>query len=738
MENFIFFDGSGNVSLSNEGVVLGSEVNAKGFGEGESFILAESGNVTVDSKIFELDALENIPTKITVTGAENGFIFSREITKESEEYLGYYDSPDIGKISTEKFISLGDDNYTIKTDSIGLEEVIGVSDGVTVIGGATLGDENTFSYYDLITDAEGNFTIDKRAYKVVGDSNVRIRARFEDNDSYASKISDLNGTISGDFSGGEFKISNSGAMKIFNDTDIDIVADENYFEIRGLDIGAGLQVSEAGNYIVNSTSIYANAGDIIVGKSDGTAWVASENNIDNGFNNSSLVIGTENADAILNKATSVTIDALGGNDLIVNNADSTVTAAEFGNLIYAGTGDDTIYNHHTYNPTIYGGEGNDSIAVSRGHKTFADGGEGNDIIIGQFANSSGSDWAMGGYATILGGNGDDYINTGYTNDSSIDGGAGNDTIITNGKNSTIDGGKGNNLIQLATERNDTQGQYIIFDGQTTIEGFNFGFGEGADTVYFKNNAPACDFKDEGFTLYGENGQDNYSSLTFAGDHNTTKLNFYYEKENKIVKAVFLPSDAWYTVEEGDFFDDENTADDTKKETYFVGASATPNQGINFSNISEPLNVTLNTEYEIPDVNFWVNNIHSIVGGAGDTTITGSEKSDTIIGGSGNANLWGGSLSANDILVGGDSKNIFRYYSGNGNDTIRGTNNDDEIIFSDISLDQIVSTQITPYSVSIYLNDGGSVYVEGRSDVTYQLADGSKYSANHETLSWDSK
>ncbi|MBR4153467.1 MAG: hypothetical protein IKT98_10985 [Selenomonadaceae bacterium] len=63
---------------------------------------------------------------------------------------------------------------------------------------------------------------------------------------------------------------------------------------------------------------------------------------------------------------------------------------------------------------------------------------------------------------------------------------------------------------------------------------------------------------------------------------------------------------------------------------------------------------------------------------------------------------------------------------------------DGVILADISLDQIVGTKISADSVDINFKDGGSLHVEGNSDVTYQLADGSSFSANHETMNWHSK
>lgn len=123
---------------------------------------------------------------------------------------------------------------------------------------------------------------------------------------------------------------------------------------------------------------------------------------------------------------------------------------------------------------------------------------------------------------------------------------------------------------------------------------------------------------------------------------------------------------------------------------------------------------------------------------GNTSLVGNEFDNTILAGHSDSSLWGGFTSSNDLLVGGNSRNTFFYCMGNGNDTIQGTNDKDFVILADVSLDQIIETSITADSVSIRFNDGGSLQIQGTSDVTYQLADGSKYSANHQRLEWDSR
>ncbi|MBR4152393.1 MAG: hypothetical protein IKT98_05485 [Selenomonadaceae bacterium] len=122
---------------------------------------------------------------------------------------------------------------------------------------------------------------------------------------------------------------------------------------------------------------------------------------------------------------------------------------------------------------------------------------------------------------------------------------------------------------------------------------------------------------------------------------------------------------------------------------------------------------------------------------GKNTLAGNEIDNTILAGKGDASLWGGN-GGDDLLVGGNSQNLFFYCNGNGNDTIRGTNDGDGVILAGISLDQIVGTKISGNAVDINFKDGGSLHVEGNSDITYQLADGLSFSANHEQAVWLSK
>ncbi|MBR5435998.1 MAG: hypothetical protein IK120_03950, partial [Muribaculaceae bacterium] len=281
-----------------------------------------------------------------------------------------------------------------------------------------------------------------------------------------------------------------------------------------------------------------------------------------------------------------------------------------------------------------------------------------------------------------------------------------DTIIAGTGKTTIDGGDGKNLIDL----NNSSAAQIVLNGQTTVEGFQTGFGEGTDTVYIKGESPAVDFKADGLTLYYDD--DKTKSLTFSDINKTEKLNLYYEQSLKAVAEVFIADDEWYSVTENDL----SVRDDS--ELWFVGATAKMNHGIDFSGISDALNITLNTDYEADIESFRINNIHSIKGGAGLTTITGSDKADTIIAGIGSTTIDAGAgenfvnledaESALIQLAGNTTVKGFQTGFGEGTDTIyidgdpAGVEFKDDVLAFGNSTDSLTMSDITTTAkVNIY-------------------------------------
>ncbi|MBR4642089.1 MAG: hypothetical protein IKO74_05120, partial [Selenomonadaceae bacterium] len=338
------FAGEGNVSLTSGGVVLGAGVEASGFEKDKSFILAQEGTVTADERIFELT--EDVPTGISVKGAQDGFIFSRTITEESEARFENPNSEDIGKIFTEEFFLENDDAYRIQTDLLGLQKIIGVTAPSTLNATATFDGEPEETLFDLVTDNEGVFTVGKKDYSISGDSSVAIKADFEPDKSYVRGFDDLSGTVSGDFTSHVVSINgSSSAVQPVDDTLISIAADENGFEIFGLDKDASLKVAAKDSYKVNETSINTNAQDFIVGNGSNSAYLLA-------MNNNTIVTGTEGNDTIQNTGSNVTINAAQGNDQISLTSDARNNVIQY----ESGSGNDTIYGYNVMDLDFEDGE----------------------------------------------------------------------------------------------------------------------------------------------------------------------------------------------------------------------------------------------------------------------------------------------------------------------------------------------------------------------------------------------
>ena len=166
------------------------------------------------------------------------------------------------------------------------------------------------------------------------------------------------------------------------------------------------------------------------------------------------ITGTANADTIENYGANSTISALGGNDFIGSYAAKS--------SINAGDGNDTIQNtSYGTNTTLLGGVGNDSILNSANARI--DAGTGADTI----TNTN-----LGGKATLYGGAGNDYITTYNADNVSISGGADNDKMELRGtgKNITVSGGVGNDTISISGGT--ALIQYSAGDGNDSVIGFN--------------------------------------------------------------------------------------------------------------------------------------------------------------------------------------------------------------------------------------------------------------------------
>ena len=117
----------------------------------------------------------------------------------------------------------------------------------------------------------------------------------------------------------------------------------------------------------------------------------------------------------------------------------------------------------------------------------------------------------------------------------------------------------------------------------------------------------------------------------------------------------------------------------------------------------------------------------------DIIIGANDLANKLIAGSGGSSLWGGN-GGDDTLVGGDGYDEFFYTVGNGNDVIKNAASNDIVNLLGVSLGQISDALVNESAVTLKFIDGGSLRVEGNTNVGYSLG-GLTYAANQSNGTW---
>ena len=172
--------------------------------------------------------------------------------------------------------------------------------------------------------------------------------------------------------------------------------------------------------------------------------------------------GTSGNDTIKNSDDNVAIDALSGNDIIINGQ------------WYAEKGGTNL--------KINGGAGNDTI-TSSGSKSLLDGGVGDDLIYNGYYYYE--PWGAGGFLNDS--YNQEYNDANGSSNVTIEGGAGNDTINNRGSRVTISGGAGNDTITKDSSANYNVFRYTNGDGNDKIYGYN-----STDSLYIINGQYTTD------------------------------------------------------------------------------------------------------------------------------------------------------------------------------------------------------------------------------------------------------
>ena len=214
------------VTIKDGNIVLSDGVEVSNAGDTE-FVMYESGTTVIDGKTFML--VEDIEEGATVSSAENGLNVS------TTDILGPF---------AETVSVTNDESYTITASAFGVEGVLGVSSGATIDGSAVYNGGETSTFFDIVTDSEGEFTLGDSTYTVAGDDSVTFIGGFGTETSELMVVDGLDGTISGAF---ENSVEiNDNTVKITGDDSINVVgSDSAVVEISGVSDGA--TISSVGN-----------------------------------------------------------------------------------------------------------------------------------------------------------------------------------------------------------------------------------------------------------------------------------------------------------------------------------------------------------------------------------------------------------------------------------------------------------------------------------------------------------
>ncbi|MBQ7476622.1 MAG: hypothetical protein IJT06_04430 [Selenomonadaceae bacterium] len=136
--------------------------------------------------------------------------------------------------------------------------------------------------------------------------------------------------------------------------------------------------------------------------------------------------------------------------------------------------------------------------------------------------------------------------------------------------------------------------------------------------------------------------------------------------------------------------------------------------------------------------FGIDNV--VMNNSGDNVIGGNANPNLIIGGNGNNSLWGGAGDAADTLQGGSSSDLISYGYGEGNDVILNVDENDAIVFYNISLNQITDTWVDDEKISVTIDNWHTLTVDSDDENSpfFGLADGSVYQYSRSSGSWQQR
>ena len=631
-------------------------------------------------------------------------------------------------IGEDEFRVTGDNSVTFAADANGkVQEISGLDKGAslqTANGGTFIVNGAT-----LTAQADDIFIGLANGSAKIGYSDEVLNELIADNPD--AVIVNENITLTG----GDLAVVEDTAKKV----SITASAGEDTIYTAGKNVDIDLKAGGA-------TEIFATEGRVTVENYDattGAAFLSENENIveaitfDDGrlsINSAQVTFADDAASKLINF-----VDAAGEMQKIFFASDSSKLDAskETGNLILVGGIDSTIL----------GGKGNNTIFAGEG--ALIDFGGGRNVI------------------------------KNFTAENKISVDAATANFSFDGENVSIKSGSGKAILESVAS-NGGAAEISLVDGKAYIaqDGEDISVSETADFYIGKKSGVDFSSYDESLTIDLSKNFNGINRVTVGGGLNTlisssanetltsnadgtTQFifdagaghdviqNFNFD-EDKIsvgsaVSNVVLRNSGDVIIQLGD---DRITLEDAQGKSFRINEfTALVDKNISYDDAanyflatSKNASVTVGEEAEIwldgsHGKNF-VGNIKTLDASTSDgrNTLAGNDLDNIICAGKGDASLWG--AGGNDLLVGGKAHNLFFHTSGN--DTIQSANDGDAIILSTVTLDQISGTNFTTSGVAINFTGGGSLTVDSRADITFQLADGSQFSANHDQLTWSAK
>jgi trimeric autotransporter adhesin len=417
--------------------------------------------------------------------------------------------------------------------------------------------------------------------------------------------------------------------------------------------------AELENLTLTGTAAINATGNALVNTLSGNA---AANTLDGGLGNDSMVGGAGDDTYVVDSASDITTEGAGaGTDLVLSSLNWTL-GANLENLTLTATAN-LSGTGNTLANTLRGNAGANALNGGTGNDTMI-GGAGDDIytvdsssdVITELA-SEGADSVNSSATYILAANiehltltGTTVINgTGNTLDNRLTGNSANNSLTGGAGNDTIDGGTGNDTM-VGGAGNDSYVVNVSTDVVTELAN------EGIDTVQSAVTLTVAA---------------NVENLTLTG---TTAIN----GTGNALANVLVGNSAVNTLTGGDGNDtlDGGAGNDSLvgglgNDTYVVDSasdSITEAASAGTDTVQSSVTLTL-TSTNLENLTLLgtaalngTGNVNANVlsGNAGNNTLAGLEGADTYIGGGGNDTLTDSSTSSNDI---------YRWGTGQGNDTI---------------------------------------------------------------------